>query len=371
MAGSKAMALMTGPFLAEAFFRRFAALLAFVCVLFPASPSYSHDSIGSVSDAIVRVDGSQLDYFLSVPSVLRSAMESAGLVEEKRIAEYINKRLIVSTSGHRCRLASSSAPQLQASGNLIIHLMFACKEPIVDLTISSALFYDFDQKHIQFFRLVGDSNPRDSIDEAILTRSNHLFQTSDVSSSVFSIFSKAYSYFHLGVQHILTGYDHILFLLCVILFAPSLVETIKIVTSFTVAHSVTLGLAYMGVISLSTNIVEPLIALTIVYVAFENYFLKSVPGRRWLLVLFFGLIHGLGFVDVLKGVTVSKNELLLALFSFNVGIEAGQLMIVVFFFTILVYLRRYSWTPVFLRWSSVTMGLAGMIWFLQRTIGYL
>ncbi|HEB73299.1 MAG TPA: HupE/UreJ family protein [Nitrospirae bacterium] len=370
MAGSKAMA-PTGPFMAAAFFRRFAALLAFSCALFPASPSYSHDSIGSVSNVIATVRGSRLDYFLNVPSIMRVAMEQVGLIEEKRITQYITSRLHVSTSSHECQIISFDAPAPQPSGNFIIHLVFDCHEPINDLRLSSALFYDIDQKHIQFFRLAGYSNPREPISETILTQSNHLFKTSDVRSSVFSIFSKVYSYFQLGVQHILGGYDHILFLLCVILFAPSLIETIKIVTSFTVAHSVTLGLAYMGVISLSTNIVEPLIALTIVYVAFENYFSKSIPGKRWLLVLFFGLIHGLGFVDVLKGVTVSKNELLLALFSFNAGIEAGQVIIVVFFFAILTYLRRYSWTPVFLRWSSVTMGLTGMIWFLQRTIGYL
>jgi hypothetical protein len=136
-----------------------------------------------------------------------------------------------------------------------------------------------------------------------------------------------------------------------------------------VAHSVTLGLAYMGVIAISMSIVEPLIALTIVYVGFENYFSKRVSGKRWLLVFVFGLIHGLGFVGVIKGITVSEHELLVALFSFNVGIEVGQIMIVIFFFTIVLYLRRFSWTPVFLRWSSVAMGLTGMIWFAQRVSG--
>jgi len=367
MAGFKTIS-SAAPFLAAPFFRRFTLFLAF-CILFLASASYSHESIGSVSNVIARVSGSRLDYFLSVPLIMRTAMEGAGIVEDKRIMQYITSRLHVSTSGHECRLIPPNAPESQPSGNLIIQLVFACREPITDLTISSALFYDIDQKHIQFFKLARYLNPRDSIDEAILTQSNNVFKTSDVSSSIFLVFSKAYSFFRLGVEHILQGYDHILFLLCVILFAPTIIETVKLVTSFTIAHSITLGLAFLGVISLSTTIVEPLIALTIVYVAFENYYAQRTPGKRWLLVLFFGLIHGLGFVDVLKGVAVSKNELLLALFSFNVGIEAGQLLIVVFFFSILIYLRRYSWTPVFLRWSSVTMGLAGMIWFLQRTIG--
>lgn len=362
MAGSKAV------FLAGPVVRWFALFLVF-SILLPVTPSYPHDNIGSVSNAIVTVKESRVNYFLSVPPIMRAAMEQAGLFEEKDITEYILSRLDVSSANNKCKLISSGAPEPQASGNFISHLVFDCKEPIEDLMISSALFYDIDQEHIQFFRLVGQSSLEDSIVEAVLTKNNPVFKVSNVHSSFFSVFSKAYGFFRLGVEHILEGYDHIVFLLCVILFASSIIETIKIVTSFTVAHSVTLGLAYMGVISLSMNIVEPLIALTIVYVALENYFSKKLSGKRWLLVFVFGLVHGMGFVDILKEITVSKNELLIALFSFNAGIEAGQVMIVVFFFAIILYLKRYSWTPAFLRWSSVTMGLTGMIWFVQRIIG--
>ena len=121
--------------------------------------------------------------------------------------------------------------------------------------------------------------------------------------------------------------------------------------------------------SLPASIVEPLIALTIAVVAFENVFQKSFR-RRWILIFVFGLVHGLGFVGVLKEITVSKQELLTSLVSFNIGIEAGQILIVSAGLFFMYFVHKTPWSAVFVRWSSVAIGVLGLVWFVERIYIY-
>jgi hydrogenase/urease accessory protein HupE len=136
-------------------------------------------------------------------------------------------------------------------------------------------------------------------------------------------------YLKLGFTHILPwGLDHVLFVLGIFLLSRRLKPILQQVTAFTVAHTLTLGLSIYGVISLPPSIVEPLIALSIVFVAVENIVTPELKPTRILLVFAFGLLHGLGFAGVLSELGLPRAEFLPALLSFNVGVEAGQLAVI-------------------------------------------
>jgi hypothetical protein len=143
----------------------------------------------------------------------------------------------------------------------------------------------------------------------------------------------------LGIEHILLGWDHGLFLVCLLLLGGGLVYLVKVVTAFTVAHSLTLSLAVLGLVHLPSRPVESLIALSILYVALENFWRRSLRGR-WMVVFFFGLVHGLGFAGVLQGMQIPRPQMALALFGFNLGVEVGQVAIVAAAWLLLALLRR-------------------------------
>ncbi len=139
----------------------------------------------------------------------------------------------------------------------------------------------------------------------------------------------ARQYLWLGYTHILPkGLDHILFVLGIFLLSPRLKTMLLQVTAFTIAHSITLGLSMYGIVSLPSRIVEPLIALSIAYVAIENLLTRELKPWRFALVFVFGLLHGLGFAGVLRELGLPRDEFLIALLTFNLGVEGGQLTVI-------------------------------------------
>ena len=137
----------------------------------------------------------------------------------------------------------------------------------------------------------------------------------------------AWHYFLSGLEHIAIGHDHIAFLVAVILWGRRLWPLVAVVTAFTVAHSITLTAAVLDVVSLPSRLVEVLIALSIVYVAAENFFVHDLK-RRWRVTFCFGLVHGFGFASVLRDFGIPREALASALFAFNLGVEAGQVAVV-------------------------------------------
>jgi hypothetical protein len=139
----------------------------------------------------------------------------------------------------------------------------------------------------------------------------------------------ARQYLALGYTHILPkGLDHILFVLGIFLLSPRVKTMLLQVTAFTVAHSITLGLSIYGIVSLPSRVVEPLIALSIAYVAIENLVTRELKPWRLALVFMFGLLHGLGFAGVLRELGLPRGEFLTGLLAFNVGVEGGQLTVI-------------------------------------------
>ncbi|MBV7505702.1 HupE/UreJ family protein [Bacillus sp. sid0103] len=174
-----------------------------------------------------------------------------------------------------------------------------------------------------------------------------------------------FSFFKLGMLHIITGYDHLLFLFALLLRKQTVKQYISIVTSFTLAHSITLTLAVLGWITLPSRFVEATIAFSICYVALENIFRKEIK-HRWSITFLFGLIHGLGFASILKEMEIAKSHLAVALINFNLGIEAVQLVIVLLLMPILAYLFKLKISHRIVQIGSLIIFILGAIWLVER-----
>ncbi len=178
-----------------------------------------------------------------------------------------------------------------------------------------------------------------------------------------------YIYLQLGFTHILPlGFDHILFILSLFLLSPKLKTIIWQATAFTIAHSITLGLAMYGKVQSPPHIVEPIIALSIFFVAVENVITDKLKPTRIIIVFVFGLIHGLGFAGVLKELGLPKKEFFNALISFNVGVELGQLSIILMaWFLFAKWFNKKTWYRKFVvNPISALIALVALYWTVER-----
>ena len=180
-----------------------------------------------------------------------------------------------------------------------------------------------------------------------------------------------FSYVAIGFEHIVPGgADHILFIVGIFLLSTRLKPLLWQVTMFTVAHTLTLALSMKGIVSLPSNIVEPLIALSIAYVGIENIFAHSLHKSRLVLVFLFGLLHGLGFAGVLSEFGMPPNAFATALISFNVGVELGQLVVILFAYLVVgIWFRDRPWyhqritVP-----GSLIISIIGLYWTYDRIV---
>jgi hypothetical protein len=167
--------------------------------------------------------------------------------------------------------------------------------------------------------------------------------------------------------HIFVGYDHIAFLVALLLTGGSVLAIVKIVTAFTAAHSITLSLAALDVVTPSPVIVEAGIALSIVYVASENLFARRRSGR-WLVSFLFGLVHGFGFAGVLNELALPRSALVASLVTFNLGVEIAQVAIVAAVVPALYGLTRTRLHAPLARMASAVIFSLGLFWFYQRVL---
>lgn len=185
-------------------------------------------------------------------------------------------------------------------------------------------------------------------------------------------------YLGAGVEHILIGYDHIAFLVAIVLWARRVWPVVKLVTAFTIGHSITLSLAALDIVRIPSSIIEPAIAASIVFVAAENFFSHDIQ-KRWRDTLGFGLVHGFGFASALQEFGIPKTALIPALASFNVGVEIGQVAIVSVVVPLLVGFDKLSDVvvqgrghvgrpPAAVYALSTVIVMLGSYWFLERTI---
>jgi hypothetical protein len=177
-------------------------------------------------------------------------------------------------------------------------------------------------------------------------------------------------YLKLGFTHILPlGLDHILFVLCIFLLNPKLKSVIWQATAFTVAHSITLGLAMYGIVEAPAHIIEPIIALSIFFVAVENIITDKLKPSRIAIVFVFGLIHGLGFAGALTDLGLPKKEFVNGLITFNIGVELGQITVILIAWLLVgMWFSKKPWykkrvvVPI-----SVVIALIALFWTIERT----
>ena len=295
------------------------------------------------------------------------------------IAAYALARLSLSGDAKNCPLSVTGYQVDHHSDGAYAVLRFAadCGDPPAAIEIGYSLFFDFDAQHKGLLNL----EYQGKIQSLVFTpeQSKQRFVFGEMSA-----FRQFLSYGGEGVWHIWIGYDHILFLVSLLLpavllrerrrwlpvtrFGDAFWDVFKIVTAFTVAHSITLSLAALGVISLPTRLVESAIAASVVLAALNNL-APLVGGRRWMVAFAFGLIHGFGFASVLAELGLPRDALVLALVGFNLGVEAGQLCIVAAFLP-LAYLLRATrfYRRVVLVGGSIAIVAVAMIWLLERAL---
>lgn len=173
-------------------------------------------------------------------------------------------------------------------------------------------------------------------------------------------------FLRLGIEHILNGFDHLLFLLALLVNQRRIWSVVRIVTAFTLAHSITLSLAALSLVALPDRVVEPLIAASIVWVALENLLFKSAEWRRAGVAFLFGLVHGLGFAGVLTDLALSGGPLVRALVGFNLGVELGQVACVVVVLPLIAWASRPAALIRLPQAASILVALVGAFWFVER-----
>ncbi len=302
-----------------------------------------------------------------------------GEVRGKRaeIDAYAMARLQLSADGAACpaQVSEHLIDDHTDGAYVVVKFKAVCPAALKTLQAQYRLFFDIDPQHKGLLRLQYQGvsstaifSPETATQQFTLSSPNRLRQFID--------------YAREGVWHIWIGFDHILFLLALLLpavvvrrgarwdavsaFKPAFFSVLKIVTAFTLAHSITLTLATLGVISLPSRWVESTIAASVVIAALNNIY-PLFRERRWMMAFVFGLIHGFGFASVLTDLGLPQGALVLALVGFNLGVETGQLAIVAAFLPI-AYLLRHSWfyRRLVLLGGSFLITILALVWFVER-----
>lgn len=292
---------------------------------------------------------------------------SRGALESK-----ILSRVEVKTNGAPCRAVLTDAALTEQDG-LLVEGRWDCPTADKAFDVDLALLDDLAHGHRHVARAVSGAATHDEV----LFRDHRSFSIAPDANAgndaaaaepMTTHETGAWAFFKMGIEHILTGYDHLVFLLGLVLARARVRSLLTIVTAFTLAHSITLAIAVLGVWSPSSRIVEPAIALSIAYVGIENFFVKDAT-KRWRITFPFGLIHGFGFAGALQEINLPKSSIPTALVSFNLGVEAGQLAVMALILPLIVFLREKSWFEArAVKVVSGAVALAGGIWFVSRVV---
>jgi HupE / UreJ protein len=295
------------------------------------------------------------------------------------VTGYAFSRLKLSSGGSACPMAPAGflVDEHSDGAYAVLRFLAKCGETLQEIEIEYRLLFDLDPQHRGLLQIIHESNthtavlsPEESSQRIVLDRIHK---------------GRAFAqYLREGIWHIFIGFDHILFLLSLLLpavyslgasawqpvarFCPAGIEAAKVVTAFTVAHSITLSLAVLGFVSIPSRWVESAIAASVILAALNNLY-PLIHRRRWAVAFAFGLVHGLGFANVLKDLGLPQDALVLSLLAFNLGVEIGQLAIVGAFLPFAYALRNTRWYPRFgLRLGSFMIALLALFWLLERAL---
>jgi hydrogenase/urease accessory protein HupE len=283
--------------------------------------------------------------------------------KKEAILGLLRARLLLAADGQMLDLELLRIEPLPDRQALALHLRLPTKSSPGLLRIQCALF-PYDPRHQTFLNVYEEG---ELIHQEIFNRDH---QTLDYfTGSRQGALAVVKKFLPGGIYHIFTGPDHILFIVGLLLLGGSLLRLLSIVTAFTIAHSVTLSLAALNVVNPSPRLIEPAIALSIIYVGIDNLMVgKTGRDLRAWIAFFFGFVHGFGFAGVLQEFGLPRQALGWSLFSFNFGVEIGQACIVVIAASLLAALRNRdpSLSQQVLKIGSVGVILAGSYWFIER-----
>jgi hydrogenase/urease accessory protein HupE len=314
-------------------------------------------------DVSLVIHDFDLAHELSVPEASRF-LDPAFLAENSEsLRKLLLARLQISADGSVSK-PEWDVPEIlpdRESVRFLLHYPSVQSKP-GHITIHAALF-PYDPLHQTFVNIYEDGElMRQFILDQSKNQAEHFTGSSPSASAVIRRFVPE------GIHHILIGPDHILFLIGLLLLGGSPRRLLAVVTSFTVAHSLTLSLAALRIVHPSPRIIEPAIALSIVYVGLDNLLVKKGRDVRTWIAFCFGFIHGFGFANVLHEMDLPRQALGWSLFSFNFGVEIGQLIVVLIVASLLAVIRSRSETAgrYVAAAGSVAVIIAGAFWFTQR-----
>jgi hydrogenase/urease accessory protein HupE len=359
----------------------FGVCVSFVLFSIGVFSAQAHDP--GLSTATITVTDREIDLLIGfaqkdAESLLAATGKQVDIQSRERFAEARSQLESLATGEVELFLGDTRSAPLQAtarrkdSQNIEILLRFE-RAGAQRLRLVSELVERLPFGHREFVSV--ETPGREKIGEAMLFGRTNACQMDLPSVGRWKTSSTSgYSFVAfliLGIEHILTGYDHLLFLFGLLVVCRDLRSVITVISCFTLAHSITLALSTLNVVQLPAGIVEPLIAASIAYVGFENLLRGGTPEGRWLITFSFGLVHGLGFAGALKDFGIGSGPLgiFFPLVGFNLGVEIGQLSVAAVVLPILWQLRKNAgfarqWIPV----CSVAVTLAGSYWMVERIL---
>jgi hydrogenase/urease accessory protein HupE len=301
---------------------------------------FDDDRNQQLSTAEITKHSAQIQKFLNQKIRLTAGVQTVKtLMVQSGVAKTLPSNLNVTTDTHSSLL-----------------LQYHWAQPLDQLQ----MHYDLFAPNVTTARCLAQLVRAGKVDNLVFTPASK-----DAALINLPVWQQITSFIGLGIEHILTGYDHILFLVSLLMLGGGLKYLLKVVTAFTLSHSVTLSLSVLNIVAVPSQWVECAIALSIAYIAAENLWRTESAGR-WKLAFGFGLIHGLGFASALQDLDLPKSNLAISLASFNLGVELGQISIVLVIYFLLSYLRKLPWDLTIRRLVSVGVIGMSLIWFWER-----
>ncbi|MFC4799675.1 HupE/UreJ family protein [Neobacillus sp. GCM10023253] len=338
-------------------------LLLFGSLLPAPSSAHTNNSEGFSS---IDVKEKSLDYELKLDleelgHALNKTTAEKELINNKIVEQYINShiKLYADSQLIEGKLEKSDIEMINEKPFSVINLNYNIEHKAQKLVMEYNMFLDdSDPSHANFATIKMDGKQQ----EKVLT-----FESRELEIGEVSLLQNVKQFVVLGLEHIFTGYDHILFIISLLFGAKTFRHILSLVTAFTIAHSITLALATFDIVQLPSRFVESAIALSIVYVALMNIFNKDSKHQPWL-AFAFGLIHGFGFAGILSEMRLDTNHMAASLLSFNIGIEIGQLIIVSLVYPLILWIKKLTVKPI--KWvipgTSAAILAFGLVWFIQR-----
>ena len=353
-------------------------IIALIFLLSFAQFSAAHDPGLSSADLTIKAQGvdakitfalQDIEAFVPMDSDQDAEVSNAEREAVKpKIAEWVIQGIQLKLDGQVVQPSAAGVVNFDEKNNAFIEFNYS-QTPSQQLQLQANFLSKLPNTHKQFLSIKNVAGH--GLGEKMLSQQDHAFTLLLADNGESHTAPTFMGFLELGIEHILTGYDHLLFLFSLLVVTREFWAAFKIITFFTIAHSITLALAAMNLVDIPSSIVEPLIAATIIYVGVENIIRGDHPkGRQWL-TFFFGLIHGFGFAAVLREMGISSLEtgILVPLFSFNLGVELGQITVAAIVLPIVWWLhKKPAIEPYLTKVCSVIASLAGAYWLIERTL---